>query len=134
MTARGADAAAGRFPGNWVRIMADALADGVWDRDGCGDRADALPVPADLVARIRAWQAWYDRDGWGDDAGRPLARFDLDAFAAEGLAIAQAVKAALPDWTVIYFDEAAAERDGWSGGDYQLEVSVPATPLTRGRL
>ena len=87
----------------WVRILADNSADGVWDIEGCGCCADDLPIPAALIDRIRAWQAWYDRDenGWG------LFKGDVDAFAAEGLAVARAVKAALPDWTVVYFDEAA---------------------------
>ena len=74
--------------------------------EGGSCAADDLPVPAALVERIRAWQAWYDRDenSWGLFGG------DVVAFSAEGLAIAKAVKAVLPDWTVVYFDEAKSAR------------------------
>ena len=90
----------------WVRILADSSADGVWEKGGGATSADALPVSAGLILRIREWQSWYDReeDDWG------IFRGDVIAFSAEGLAIARAVKAALPDWTVVYFDEAASKR------------------------
>ena len=51
-------------------------------------------------AVIRAWQDVYNAH---DDNDGPF--LDHDAFAAEGRAIAQAVKAQLPDWIVVYFDE-----------------------------
>jgi uncharacterized protein YfaT (DUF1175 family) len=88
----------------WVRILADSCADGVWVRDGGATSADQLPVSQDLIDRIRQWQAWYDRDqnDWG------LFNGDVEAFSNEGREIARAVKAALPDWTVVYFDEAAS--------------------------
>lgn len=38
------------------------------------------------------------------------AEIDLGTFAAEGRAIAPAMKAELPDWSTTYFDEAAAAR------------------------
>jgi hypothetical protein len=87
----------------WVRIMADYCADGVWHRDGCADDADELPVSKELVARIRAWQAQYDYEApTGDERSGD---WDVEGFAQEGLAIARAVKAELPHFTVIYFDE-----------------------------
>ena len=86
----------------WIRIMADYWADGVWDVDGCACAADELPISAELVARLRAWQAGYD----ASDALEPAHELDAGAFGAEGLAIARAVKAELTDWTVVYFDEA----------------------------
>jgi hypothetical protein len=92
----------------WVRIMCDYSADGVWHKDGSGDSADELPIDRELIERIRRWQDWYET---GLDAD---SKFDVAAFSAEGLAIARSVKAALPDWTIIYFDEAAlrsADRD-----------------------
>ena len=85
----------------WVRIMCDACAEGVWNHDGESCAAADLPMPPDLLARLRAWQASYDAAELDDDQA-----FDWAAFTAEGCSIAQAVKAALPDWTVIYFDEA----------------------------
>jgi hypothetical protein len=84
----------------WVRIMCDYSADGVWHKDGCGDDADQLPIEKTLIDRIRRWQDWYE-------TGLRDADFDVKAFSAEGLSIARAVKEFLPDWTVIYFDEAA---------------------------
>jgi len=57
-------------------------------------------------ARIRAWQDWYEtNEDWRGDM-----RFDIDGFSREGLAIARAAKAELPDWTIVYFDEAAMRR------------------------
>lgn len=92
----------------WVRIMADTAAEGVWDCRGTSGCADELPIPADLVERLLRWQVWYDRSE-ADEGGFDPA-FDLDAFSAEGLAIAHAIKAALPDWTVLYFDEARCQQ------------------------
>jgi hypothetical protein len=88
----------------WVRIMCDYCADGLWSkRGGACDLAD-LPVSAELLARIALWQAWFEKCP-SDGRGWP----DIEAFSAEGESIARAVKAELPDWTVIYHDEAKAE-------------------------
>ena len=95
------------WPDQWVRILADDRADGVWNRHGISGYPEDLPISADLVARIQAWQKWYDDAA--DEAYEhdpPFKTLDVISFAAEGLAIAHAVKAALPDWTVVYFDEA----------------------------
>jgi hypothetical protein len=105
----------------WVRIMADYAADGVWDKTGAGCCADELPIEPTLVERLRAWQAWFD-DLSDDNERNP--DWDAAAFAREGLAIARAVKAALPDWTVIYFDEAAlaAASRGAPHSIFQYEI------------
>ncbi|MDO6965228.1 hypothetical protein [Rhizobium alvei] len=87
----------------WVRIMADHAAHGVWDDEGLPGYPEDLAIPQDLVDRIGAWQEWFDRDSTDY---LPENRLDLPAFSKEGLEIAKAVKAALPDWTVIYFDDA----------------------------
>jgi hypothetical protein len=50
---------------------------------------------------------------------------DLDTFAAEGCAIARAVKAELPGWSVVYFDEAAAARAKYQGTPEEFEVEIP---------
>ena len=109
----------------WVRIMADYSADGVWHRDGCSGDADGLPVGKDLVARIRTWQSWYDASAptSADDASD----WDSAAFAAEGLAIARAVKAELPDFTVIYFDEHRARFADPKGSRsaFEYEIRLP---------
>jgi hypothetical protein len=103
--------------------MCDVCADGVWDVEGASSCADDLPITLALVARIRAWQDWYDRDY--DEEDGP---FDRAAFAAEGLAIARAVKAELPDWTVLYLDEAKLHRhlrDTVPRSVFECEVILP---------
>jgi hypothetical protein len=93
----------------WVRIFCDYSADPVWAKDGGGCDLEDLPVSASLAARLRAWARRYERK----DSGLLVIDWDEGpAFTAEGLAIAKAVKAELPDWTVIYLDEAALEA-GW---------------------
>lgn len=89
----------------WVRIMCDYCADPLWGPNGGMEVLEGLPVPEDLRERLRAWAALYDAQDPGSPDG---IRLDLLAFAEEGRSIARAVKAALPDWTVIYFDEEAA--------------------------
>jgi len=93
----------------WVRIMCDYAADGVWDDDGVACCPEDLPLPADLAARIHDWQAWYDRDCTDY---LPVNGLDVISFSMVGLAIAQAVKIALPEWTVVYYDEAKAKAFG----------------------
>ena len=63
------------------------------------------PSRPGLVTRIRAWQETYEASDPDDSPD-----FDWTAFDAEGWSIARDVKAALPDWTVIYFDEARRRR------------------------
>ena len=49
---------------------------------------------------------------------------DLETFATEGRAIARAVKAEVPDWSIVYFDEAAAARRNYRGppANYETEI------------
>lgn len=90
-----------------VRIVADYGARGYVLVDEAARRYGVLPVDEDLLAAIDAWAASYDAGcdplAYEDLSGK---RFDFIAFAAEGLALACAVKRALPGWTVTYFDEA----------------------------
>lgn len=96
----------------WVRIFCDYSADPVWAKSGGNCELSDLPVSKGLSARMRAWANRYEK--------MPLSGGVLDwsegrAHVAEGLEIARAVKRELPDWTVIYLDEAALER-GWMHG------------------
>ncbi len=112
----------------WVRIMCDVFCDGVWHKDGCAGDADGLPIPTTLIERIRRWQATYDiLHDRSFDAGKYRAEPGFIPFAAEGLEIARAVKAALPDWTVIYFDERLARTWGQPRPDRpcQYEITLP---------
>ena len=89
-----------RFHGlRWVRLMAVYGSEGVWQMDGTEGALDDLPVPRALRDRIDAWQASYDEH---DDMDEDAPALDAPRFAAEGLALARDLKAALPDWTVVY--------------------------------
>jgi len=107
----------------WIRIMCDYSADGVWAKNGGSASAYELPVDLWLIARIRGWQAWYER--FDCMSVEPPA--DIEAFALEGLAIARAVKAALPEWTIIYFDEAqwyqGERRPGRPRSEYEYAIT-----------
>lgn len=91
----------------WVRIMCDYCADGVWDRDGAGCMLHDLPASPGLLERIREWQNLYERKDCDDLV---IEWEHCHRFSEEGLAIARAVKAELPDWTVVYYDETAGEE------------------------
>ena len=81
---------------------------------------DDLPVAAALRDRIDAWQSVYDEH---DDMDEDAPVLDVARFAAEGLAIARSLKAALPDWTVIYHDEAKSKR-GLPGAACEFEITT----------
>jgi len=83
--------------------MCDWDADGVWGAPAYGSM-EGFRVSPGLWARIQRWQDWYHTQNPSLD---PDPAFDMEAFTAEGLLIARAVKAELPEWTVIYSDEAA---------------------------
>lgn len=83
----------------WVRVMADYCTDGVWQKDGAAASADELPISQPLRHRLRAWQSRYD----GDEPPQE------PEFSADGLMIAKDIKTELPDWTIIYFDEAKSQ-------------------------
>ena len=57
--------------------------------------------------RLSAWNARYE-DGCDAEAyaDPTCSRFDFIAFANEGFRLAKEVKRQLPDWTVLYWDEA----------------------------
>ena len=66
---------------------------------------------------------WYDgapgsRDRFEDE-------IDLEAFASEGRAIARAVKAELPAWSIVYFDEAEAARAQYRGTPADFDIEIP---------
>jgi len=95
-----------------VRVYADIYASGVWDVSGGGGSPEKLPISSALVARIDTWQHWHDQldSEYSKRRTDPVLLYweqhpdaPLDAFNAEGEAIAEALRAELPpDWTVIY--------------------------------
>ena len=88
----------------FVKVMADYSSTGLWDSQGCSVEETFAPMSAALLERLRAWCRWYESNE--DYNPEPVEQFDYAAFSAEGLNIARALKAELPDWTVVYFDEA----------------------------
>jgi hypothetical protein len=99
-----------------LNLMADYGAAGVWDHDGAPLDPEKLPLSPRLRARLARWAARFQRSFETE--------IDLDAFTTEGRAIARAVKAELPDWSIVYFDEAAAARADYSGPRAEYEVRV----------
>ena len=118
-----------RDPAKWVRVMGDYCTTGIWHWEGYEMDPDDLPVSADLKARLANWASRYLscidswREGEPDDFSRiqehdRLLRINSD----EGLAIAREIKAALPDWTVVYFDEDLSGRHAIRA-KYQFEIT-----------
>jgi hypothetical protein len=97
--------------------MADYGSAGVWDHDGAPLNPNRLPLSPRLRARLAQWCAQFQRSFERE--------IDLDAFAAEGRAIARAVKAALPDWSIVFFDDAAAARRNYRGPSSDYETEIP---------
>jgi hypothetical protein len=100
-----------------LHLMADYGSAGVWDHDGTPLDPTKLPLSPKLRARQARWPARFEKSFEGG--------IDLEAFAAEGRAIARAVKAELPDWSIVYFDEAEAARAKYQGtpAAYDTEIT-----------
>jgi hypothetical protein len=94
-------------PPRWVRVMADYGSAGLWDHDGAPLNPNRLPLSPKLRERLARWCVRFQRSFERE--------IDLDTFAAEGRAIARAVKTELPDWSIVYFDDAAAVRRNCRG-------------------
>jgi hypothetical protein len=99
-----------------LHLMADYGAAGVWDHDGNPLDPARLPLSDKLRTRLARWCARFEKSF--------EAEIDLEAFAAEGRAIARAVKAELPDWSIVYFDEAEADRAKYQGAPARFEVEI----------
>ncbi|PHY94263.1 hypothetical protein CSR02_06290 [Acetobacter pomorum] len=115
----------------WVRVMGEYVCDGLWQQDGCPACADDLPISAELRQRLLAWAERYNAYDVPPEPTSPP--FDMEAFATEGLAIACAIKAELPDWTVIYFDEQQVDdtyRDQ-PRSDYEYEIKHDSVAFLR---
>lgn len=90
-----------------VRVVADDGCRGYELVDAAAAAFEDLPVSDALRDRLRAWNARYE-DGCDVEAyaDPTCGRFDFIAFANEGFRLAKEVKRQLPDWTVLYWDEA----------------------------
>lgn len=67
----------------WVRIMCDYAADPIWSRSGGNVDLEDLPVSADLLKRLLAWQGWYQHFGWKDFSDAPSG-LDIYSFSPKG--------------------------------------------------
>ena len=85
----------------YVKLMADFCSTGVWNEKGASIDIDSLPIHFWLKTMINEWQATYDREGFD------MFAFNVKAFSKNGYALAVKLKQNLPDWTVMYYDEAA---------------------------
>ena len=103
-----------------VFLMADYGSSGVWGHDGAPLDPGQLPISAQVRADLARWSARFQQL-----FETPA---EVDAFVAEGRAIAHAIKIELPAWSVIYFDEAAAARAGYRGAraEYEAQIQSPA--------
>lgn len=90
-------------PTKWVKVMAEYGTCGLWKDKKHEYRVVDVPLSAEILSRLKAWCEWYEKNDW-----LLLSNFPWVAFGEEGLEIAKLIKAELPDWTVIYFDESAA--------------------------
>ena len=95
--------------------MADYGSAGVWDHDGTPLDPAKLLSPK-LRARLARWTARFEKSFERE--------IDLGAFAAEGRAIGRAVKAELPDWSIVYFDEAEAARAKYQGAPATYDTEI----------
>lgn len=91
--------------GKWARIAAEHGGTCVWYQDGCGTCTEELPINPGLIAALDGWCAWHGNDCedfMPPHARDPALRFDSEAHREVGLILARAVKAQLPDWTIVF--------------------------------
>ncbi len=90
----------------------------LWGPDGTMEYLADLPVSDDLRAGLQTWEAWVDLHSLDNP------EFDKAAFSRRGLELAREVKSQLPEWTVVYFDEAAAagKAPGASRETFEYEI------------
>ena len=89
---------------SYVRIMADYMATGAWQKDGSVLELSELPIDQKLKQDLTRWVQTYD--DFNADTDDKTWR----SWAKRGNAIAKQIKEQLPDWTVIYFDEYAHQN------------------------
>lgn len=86
-----------------------------WDRAGVGFGVEDLPISPELAAALQAWAEAYTEIDHERDEDRArtcdglLFSPRLAAHSERGLELARRVKAELPDWKVVYWDETKFE-------------------------
>ena len=132
------------FATRYIRIFCDFCTDCLWDIDGMEQSIITFPVTPDLRVRMICWRERYhdledkyENYVYSDDPAIPddvriEQKQDWEDFAAEGLAIARAVKAQLPDWTVVYLDETkvgSSVRHGPDREPYEFEIGADGSTI-----
>ncbi|WP_253735989.1 hypothetical protein [Granulibacter bethesdensis] len=105
-------------------VMGGDLTHCLWSSKGEMILLANLPISSDLKTRLQEWEDWADdfEDFLPPEECSP---FDLEGFTAAGLEIARALKAELPDCTIIYCDEArwqAQKELGLTPAECRYEV------------
>lgn len=97
----------------YVKVMADYCSTGLWNKDGINMDVAFYTLSPPTVNALRDWCLWYEKnDDYMPEGQRKRPPFDIEAFATEGLRVAKMIKADLPDYTVMYFDELLLDRLG----------------------
>ena len=90
---------------HWVRIFAHDQSYGLWDADNGPIDPDTMPISQDLRRLIDEWITLY----W--ERLEPMPGRQRLNFRPGGLYVAWALKTELPDWTVLFCDQASALAD-----------------------
>lgn len=90
-----------------LTVRAEHTTGGLWDEEGQMVFSEDLPIQPSTRARLQAWSKWYeDFESYYPPSRRSQPAFPLEAFNAEGRAIAELIQSELPAWTVTYTEEA----------------------------
>jgi len=90
----------------YLRVMADYSSTGLWNKDGSNVDVGDYALSPETVKALSDWCDLYEtNDDYLEESDRKHPMFDLQAFSAQGLDVAKAIKRDLPDYNVIYFDE-----------------------------
>lgn len=107
----------------YVRVMADHMSSGLWGNQGMMLEPGVVTLTPQLEVRLAAWVSNYNKN-CKDYLSNAVDsdEFDWDKHSADGLAIAKAIKAELPDWKVVYFDEAKLTYENQDRREFEYEI------------
>jgi len=113
-------------PIDWILVMADYGASGIWVRGGCVDNPTYYGVSEDLCARFKKWIRHYET--LLDDTP-----FDWAAFSARGHELAVCLKRELPEVEIEYYDENINRNraEGLPGIWERIQHNTPLTKRQR---
>lgn len=103
----------------YVKVMAEFCSSGLWNEQHANTDESEYGLSPEILARLDAWQGWYDRDNKSYCTDPEEDVFPYEAFAKEGEMIARHIKAANPQWRVWYFNEHRYQNDL---GSYEYEI------------